>query len=1001
MTRLLRLLALAACAAPATLAAQRLATAPSSPPPAVAAAVRDSAITQLESFLSRYPNSPLRPNALFQLGELLVRQADEQFAEAQRAATAAGDSAAGSEAPIRPDYGPAIARYAELVSRYPDFDRIDAAAYTLGTLYAVERRFDDAVRMFQIVTKNDSSRFRGEAFFRMGDAQFELASQARGDTRRQLFADAARSYEQATAIAPRGSDIWFLAEYKLGWSYYNQATQANEAPYRNAVNTFGTLVDAYDRLSPEQQARLGLRGEALEYMAVAFTQVGGAQAANAYFEAHGGADYRIPVMRRVAQSLRDQGDFPRAVTAYKALLQEAPTDSTALAAQQEIVDIYQNRMIEFDSAQAARLELVQRFAPGSPWAQANPGLVAQAQKAREEALRQSGQYLLAQAQQHNDRAQYAQAAQLYQRYMSEFGDADSARLVNTYYASALFGEGQYLAAGAQYDRAAYGYNATDSLAQVAGRNAIVAFDSALVHAKTDRATQDSLFASVDRFVAAFPNTDLAKKALVQKGRRASETQRWDVMAQTFRSYAERYPNDPFTPQAQKLVADALYKSGQYAQAQAQWDTAQAVAAQRGERALADTIAKLRTAAAATYADTLIKQGQYEQAAEQVYVAYADRNPQSERAPGALRDAIETYYLADSVARARGDASASQHAVQRIDELTSRLATQYPNYQYRRTYQARAAALLAQRGQREQAVAAYQKLFAEGGDFPGRADAMVRVAVMLDSLGRQRDAAQAYERFASAYPRDPRAPGAQQNAAASYLAAGDTTAATKAYGVLAQRWPKDTLAAAARQYRVQLLRSSGDTATANAELSRLCSSGNATDALRASCATQRAARLFNQGVALFPEYQAMRLVIPSRSQLSQAGVRRASTQKQALLKRMTRYFTQAIETGSPEYLAASTYYVGLAQWEYGNFIKNVQLPEGLSDEQRQQNLQGAEQEAQQFYEAARKTWQSLVEKAGQEPALKNDPAAQTWVERAQQALNGNVPSTPPTTSGGAD
>ena len=38
-----------------------------------------------------------------------------------------------------------------------------------------------------------------------------------------------------------------------------------------------------------------------------------------------------------------------------------------------------------------------------------------------------------------------------------------------------------------------------------------------------------------------------------------ETERWDVLASTFRTYAERYPNDPYTPTAQKLIGDALYK----------------------------------------------------------------------------------------------------------------------------------------------------------------------------------------------------------------------------------------------------------------------------------------------------------------------------------------------------------------------------------------------------------------------------------------------------------
>src|SRR5688500_7183763 len=90
---------------------------------------RDAAIEKLTAFLNRYPNSPLRPDALFQLGELLVQRADDEFAVAQRANTAPGDtSVPRGEAPVRPAYEPAIARYEELVRRYPDFQKVDAAA---------------------------------------------------------------------------------------------------------------------------------------------------------------------------------------------------------------------------------------------------------------------------------------------------------------------------------------------------------------------------------------------------------------------------------------------------------------------------------------------------------------------------------------------------------------------------------------------------------------------------------------------------------------------------------------------------------------------------------------------------------------------------------------------------------------------------------------------------------------------------------------------------------
>src|SRR5687768_9596121 len=106
------------------------ASAPSATP------ARDSAIRRLEAFLTKYPNSPLRPEALLQLGELQVQEADERFAESQRAAArVAVDTTGRSDAPARPDYSRAIRTYEELVTRYRTFEKVAAAAYTLGTLY--------------------------------------------------------------------------------------------------------------------------------------------------------------------------------------------------------------------------------------------------------------------------------------------------------------------------------------------------------------------------------------------------------------------------------------------------------------------------------------------------------------------------------------------------------------------------------------------------------------------------------------------------------------------------------------------------------------------------------------------------------------------------------------------------------------------------------------------------------------------------------------------------
>ncbi len=651
----------------------------------------DSAIATLEQVIAHYPNSPARAGALYELGELLVRRADERFAAAQRATVSDTNRATRGEASAHPDYAAAIARLEELVQHYPTFPQLDGAAYTLGTLYGAEEHYTDAAGMFEKVSGIEDSPLRAESWFRLGDARFEMASAARGEPRQAMFGKAAAAYEQAAAIAPTTGDIYYLALYKLGWSYYSQASQQNQDGYRQAVDVFGRLVEAYDKLPTDRQARLGLRDETMDYMAVSFTQVGGADAMNHYFTGRVDTGYKAQVLRRVAARLRDQGDFSRAVDAYRELLVEAPNDSIALSVSREVIDIYQNRTLEPEKAQSARLALVDKFTPGFSWTGANPSLSKEARDARESALRESAQYELAKAEgvagsdatRTRRRSQaasafgsgpatgvalaatrqhFAEAARLYAKYMADYGASDSARAVDNLYAEALFGDGQYARAGAEYARTAYGFAADTSKAvtvseQRAAQNAIVAYDSALSARKADRSLQDSLFSVINAYAEHYPHTDVAKRALIEEGRRASESGRWDVMASAFRQYASQYPQDGYTPTAMKLVGDAMYKAGKYGTAQAQWDSAYASAVHSGHQSLADSVKRIQAAAASTYADSLVKAGQYQQAAQDVYVAYADANPTSEKAANALRDAIETYMLADSVARGRNDEGA--------------------------------------------------------------------------------------------------------------------------------------------------------------------------------------------------------------------------------------------------------------------------------------------------------------------------------------------------------
>ena len=71
-----------------------------------------------------------------------------------------------------------------------------------------------------------------------------------------------------------------------------------------------------------------------------------------------------------------------------------------------------------------------------------------------------------------------------------------------------------------------------------------------------------------------------------------------------------------------------------------------------------------------------------------------------------------------------------------EELSQRLAEQYPNYQYKNQYQLLAARLLSEMGRREESVDALRSAIAAAPAGAAKADAMVQLAITLDTLDRK-------------------------------------------------------------------------------------------------------------------------------------------------------------------------------------------------------------------------------------------------------------------------
>ncbi|MBX9929386.1 MAG: hypothetical protein K2X99_10780 [Gemmatimonadaceae bacterium] len=190
-----------------------------------------------------------------------------------------------------------------------------------------------------------------------------------------------------------------------------------------------------------------------------------------------------------------------------------------------------------------------------------------------------------------------------------------------------------------------------------------------------------------------------------------------------------------------------------------------------------------------------------------------------------------------------------------------------------------------------------------------------------------------------------------------------------------------------------LRAAGDASNAEAELTRLCV--RPTAEFQAECASRAGAAAWREAEALWPRYEALRLVIPTRAELTRAGVDRAAAPKRALLQQLAAVFARAVASGDPEWLAAATFQSGLAQWHYGLFLRDVSLPAELTEAQRTAAQRGSAQQAEVYFDAGLAVWQALVDKAAA------DGFTNAWVSKAKAAVAGaGVPPrtlAPPTTA----
>nr|WP_240954321.1 tetratricopeptide repeat protein [Solimonas marina] len=293
-----------------------------------------------------------------------------------------------------------------------------------------------------------------------GDASFRAAELLYV---RHRYAEAEPLYRQVLAM---GTDTPYYApaQYKLGWSLYQQDRHADAAAVFVALLDAdlppGSVSDdAQQAIATVPRSKAEFAGDALRVSGLAFAAMGGGPAMNRYFAEHGEPRFAPLLYRSLGTALLDKRRYTDAAQVYTAYVDRHPDDRIDPRFQQYAIEALAAGGFDEPLLDAKR-QYAQRYAPGAPYwhGQAPPQVVIAHLR---DDLEDLGETQQARAQQlpvgDVQRAPaFLAAADWYrQRLALDPPDAPSADIA-MHYADALFDGGQTESAAQAYEQVAYG-----------------------------------------------------------------------------------------------------------------------------------------------------------------------------------------------------------------------------------------------------------------------------------------------------------------------------------------------------------------------------------------------------------------------------------------------------------------------------------------------------------------------------------------------------------------
>ena len=335
----------------------------------------DQAIHGYRKFLEEAPVSALTPEAMRRLADLKLEKESGIYGEplpgrlpvpqrgdavAPPASLAAGEGTGVSEASMpeseepvttespalaeaRSDVdlpdgrevggrGPreAIALYDDILETYPNYLHNDRVLYQKARAFDELGEPDRAIAVVErLISRFPHSRHIDEVQFRRGEYFF---------TRRRYF-DAEGAYGAVAALGAR-SDFYELALHKLGWTFYKQEF------HDEALDQFIALLDhkvstGYDFDQTEDVADERRIADTYRVVSLSFSNLGGPDAVEAYFEEQGPRSYEGEVYSELGDFYLEKLRYHDASATFRTFVTLHPLDPSAPHFAMRVVEVYE------------------------------------------------------------------------------------------------------------------------------------------------------------------------------------------------------------------------------------------------------------------------------------------------------------------------------------------------------------------------------------------------------------------------------------------------------------------------------------------------------------------------------------------------------------------------------------------------------------------------------------------------------------------------------------